>query len=215
MYEVHTTSAGVQSLDNYWRTSAIERQWREILVADLQRHFAGPCSFLDVGCGTGVIYEALVEAGLTTPEQYTGVDASEAMLHVARERYPEASWEQADIAQLPFRSLQHSNVLCISVLQHLPDYRQALRELLRVTRTQLYVTMLLCEGSQDESYTDEWGGGVRYPIEQVTSLLASGQAELEHLFRQNYAVVFRRRVQRRAAKSEEPEESREPDQQED
>jgi len=48
---------------------------------------------LDLGCGTGVLCEALQDAGIRAP----GMDLSEGMIAVARERRPEIRYEVADM----------------------------------------------------------------------------------------------------------------------
>lgn len=87
---------------------------------------------LDAGCGSGVYAEILVERGA----EVTGVDLSTAMVEEARERVPEATFHEADLAEgldiLDTNSVDV--VLCQHVFSHLPDLSQALAAFARVLR---------------------------------------------------------------------------------
>jgi len=89
---------------------------------------------LDVGTGTG--RAAIGLAGLGA--DVTGVDASEEMLKVARERAREAkvavAFQQGYAHHLPFDDRSFDAAVSLRVLMHTPDWRTCLRELCRVSR---------------------------------------------------------------------------------
>jgi ubiquinone/menaquinone biosynthesis C-methylase UbiE len=102
----------------------------------LARRFAaavpgtGGLRVLDVGCGTGQsrrIYRSR-SAG------YAGIDLSLGALRLARRRFGDASWLQADALRLPFRDESFDVVAFSSVLHHVGDRRAALAEASRVLR---------------------------------------------------------------------------------
>ncbi len=85
---------------------------------------------LDVGCGTGRsrrIYEK-------SATRYAGLDLSLGALRLARRRFPDAPWLQADALRLPYRAASHDVVAFSSVLHHVPDRGAALAEAFRVLR---------------------------------------------------------------------------------
>jgi glycogen(starch) synthase len=85
---------------------------------------------VDVGGGYGRLACPLAER-----HDVTLVDVSEEMLAEARERCPpEVALVQADARELPFGDESFDVVLALDLLPHLPDTRQALRELARVAR---------------------------------------------------------------------------------
>ncbi len=97
--------------------------------------FAGGVSgrrVLDVGTGTGRAALALAAMGAVA----TGVDASEEMLAVARERAAAAgaaiTFERGDAHDLPFTDRSFDVAVCLRVLMHAPDWRRCLAELCRV-----------------------------------------------------------------------------------
>lgn len=87
---------------------------------------------LDVGTGTGRAALALAARGASV----TGVDASDEMLAVARERAAAAgtpvTFERGDAHDLPFADRSFDVAVCLRVLMHAPDWRRCLSELCRV-----------------------------------------------------------------------------------
>lgn len=105
--------------------------------AEVLREFVGNIkgrSVLDVGTGTGRAALLLAEAG----GQVTGVDASEEMLAVARQRAAERGAEieflAGDAHTLAFADQSFDVSVSLRVLMHTPGWRTSLNELCRVTR---------------------------------------------------------------------------------
>ena len=78
-----------------------ETRTRALFEADWLGRFAATLppggTVLDLGCGAGEpIARWLIEAGF----RVTGVDISEAMLAVARDRWPDGDWRRADMRRL-------------------------------------------------------------------------------------------------------------------
>jgi SAM-dependent methyltransferase len=86
---------------------------------------------LDAGCGAG---GASVEADKLGCE-VIGVDASAALLEVARERLPTARFHEADIESLPFGDSEFDAAIGVNSVLYAADVAQAMRELARVTRS--------------------------------------------------------------------------------
>lgn len=87
---------------------------------------------LDAGCGSGVYTRRLVDRGATV----TGVDLSTAMLEEARERVPEATFHEADLAE-GLDAIDADSVdvvLCQHVFSHLPNLAGPLDAFARVLR---------------------------------------------------------------------------------
>ncbi|HUV45502.1 MAG TPA: methyltransferase domain-containing protein [Dehalococcoidia bacterium] len=70
---------------------------------------------------------------------YTGGDVSQDMLNIARQRFPETNFVYLDILNLPYASKSQPNVICVQVIQHLPHYTEAVKELIRITGKKLYI----------------------------------------------------------------------------
>jgi SAM-dependent methyltransferase len=86
---------------------------------------------LDAGCGGGRTSAWLVEQGAAV----VGIDASEELLTLARERLPAASFVRGDLAEpLPFEDDAFDLVVAGLVMHYLRDWAPPLRELRRALR---------------------------------------------------------------------------------
>jgi SAM-dependent methyltransferase len=86
---------------------------------------------LDVCCGQGNASEALVTQGCDV----IGVDFSPAMLAIARQRVPTASFFEADAQDLPFGEAEFDVAVSNVGVCHVPDQPRALSEIRRVLRS--------------------------------------------------------------------------------
>jgi ubiquinone/menaquinone biosynthesis C-methylase UbiE len=119
--------------DRYW--------WfvgRRFIVAALLRHFGQPDTnpplLLDLGCGTGGSLGLLRRFG-----RVVGLDASPDALAFAARKQPDVPLVLGDAQKLPFASDCFDLVAVLDVLEHLPDDRQALREIWRVLKPKGFV----------------------------------------------------------------------------
>jgi len=85
--------------------------WQEI--KDLLSGIPSQCSVLDIGCGTGRIRQVLPDN-----LDYTGLDNSPELLEVAKRRYPNNKFIQADARELPFPDKSFDAVLVIATVHH-------------------------------------------------------------------------------------------------
>lgn len=138
-----------EAIDGYWLSSALEREWRGLIVADMRREFGSEASLLEIGCGSGLIYRELLEAGVVTPGSYRGGDVSRSMLSLAQQRFPGVEFSALDIMHLPYGDRSQENVICIHVLQHLPRYDAAVAELMRVASRKLYLASWFTPDPED------------------------------------------------------------------
>ena len=87
---------------------------------------------LDAGCGAGRTAAWLVEQGA----EVVGVDVSQELLRLARERLPSASFRLADLAEpLPFEEGAFDLVVSSLAMHYLRDWVPTLRELRRIADT--------------------------------------------------------------------------------
>jgi SAM-dependent methyltransferase len=111
-----------------------ERHWwyrgrRRVLKAVLDSVDLPPRPrLLDAGCGSGRTLDDLAARG-----RVSGVDTSPLAAAAARER-GHADIHVSRIEDLPFEDGRFDLVTCLDVIEHTPDDRESLAELLRVTR---------------------------------------------------------------------------------
>ncbi|HMD89030.1 MAG TPA: methyltransferase domain-containing protein [Anaerolineaceae bacterium] len=90
---------------DYEKNSAQQRQWAQELLQKLE--LRGNETILDIGCGDGKITAEI--ATLLPAGSITGIDLSEEMIALARQRfpsliYPNLHFQKADAASLPFEA---------------------------------------------------------------------------------------------------------------
>jgi SAM-dependent methyltransferase len=98
-----------------------------------------PQTFLDAGCGEGFVVEVLLRQlpGL----RLTGFDFSATAVELARARNPGATFLTASIFTIPFSDESFDVAGCFEVLEHQRDPTAALRELARVARRALVLSV--------------------------------------------------------------------------
>jgi SAM-dependent methyltransferase len=88
---------------------------------------------LDVGCGVGDVVGLMAQA-VGTSGLAVGLDLSDALLEIARERNPGAEFVLGDATTLPFPDDSFDGTQAERILQHVVDPVRALQEMVRVTR---------------------------------------------------------------------------------
>jgi SAM-dependent methyltransferase len=113
-----------------------EKDWRA-RQAHVLPLLEGAASVLEVGCGQGRTLRLLAAPG----RQVVGIDISAAHLLKAGEAGCNLDLVQGDAGKLPLTDAAFEAVLAAEVLEHVPDWQQALEELFRVARPRVVVTV--------------------------------------------------------------------------
>jgi SAM-dependent methyltransferase len=109
-----------------------EGQTRPVFKEALRRTGVGPGTlYLDVGCGAGVAAQMAAARGA----RVFGIDASEAMIAIARENAPGGEFHVGDLEDLPFADDAFDVVAGFNAFQYAANPKVALREAGRVTRS--------------------------------------------------------------------------------
>ena len=98
-------------------------------------------SILDVGMGTGPIYQLIENNKELWDFKYKGTDYSPVMVAIAKENFPEGWFEVEDARHLKEPDNSWDCVLLMHCLDHLDDYQSAIREATRVAKK--YVCIIL------------------------------------------------------------------------
>lgn len=116
---------------NHVMTLGLDRCWRRRAVRRLQG------KVLDVACGTGDMVIELAKRGCTV----TGIDLSEEMLSLARQKTASANFQSsvfnlqlADAESLPFPDASFDAVTCAFGVRNFEHLEQGLKEMLRVLK---------------------------------------------------------------------------------
>ncbi|MDM9379666.1 class I SAM-dependent methyltransferase [Chlorogloeopsis sp. ULAP01] len=135
---------------NYQEATSVPL-WHDVLYA--ARAGEG-MKILDAGCGAG---GACIEAAKLGCE-VTGVDASASLLAIARQRLPQARFEQADLESLPFRNEEFDGAIAVNSVMYATDMQQAIKELARVTRLHKRVAIASWGKPEDCEMRDVFSG---------------------------------------------------------
>jgi SAM-dependent methyltransferase len=109
-------------------------RWSRLVARELLAWVDAPAGldWLDVGCGTGALTQAVAE--VHAPRRLVGIDPSAGFLDFARRRLGQrAELRQADAQALPFAA-EFDRVVSGLVLNFVPDQKRAAKELARVLR---------------------------------------------------------------------------------
>jgi len=94
---------------------------------------------LDAGCGEGFTLNKLNKEKIGI--SYKGIEYDPEAVLTANTLYPELNIVQGDIMKLPFKNNSFDLVVCTEVLEHLENPKKAYRELLRVSRKYVLLTV--------------------------------------------------------------------------
>jgi SAM-dependent methyltransferase len=108
-----------------------EGQCRPVYEAVLERLSVGPGTvLLDAGCGAGMASQMAASRGA----RVTGLDASEALLAITRQRVPEGTFGCSDLETLTFADASFDVVTGFNSFQYAGNPGKALAEARRVTK---------------------------------------------------------------------------------
>lgn len=121
-YKKHTSKNPVQKflIDNFEKTLANEIRK---LNAD---------SILDAGCGEGFTLEYLRVRNIG--KTYEGIDFLKKAVEIGNKVHPKIILNQASIYELPYKDNNFDLILSTEVLEHLKDPKTALKEIFRVSK---------------------------------------------------------------------------------
>jgi 2-polyprenyl-3-methyl-5-hydroxy-6-metoxy-1,4-benzoquinol methylase len=131
------------TFDKYGSTNPVVRRLMAAFEADLDELFAlaAPRAVLDVGCGEGVLTERWAER--LGSGRVVGIDLEDEKLAVewAGRRRENLSFQAVAPRDLPFADGEFDLAAAIEVLEHVPDPAATLREMTRVARRHLLVSV--------------------------------------------------------------------------
>ena len=109
--------------------NAVRAPW---IARELQERLGDTPSFLDVGCGAGLLTNYLSKLGVTT----CGIDLSESSLQVARlsDETARVDYRVANAYALPYETASFNAVSALDILEHVEQPQQLIAEASRVLK---------------------------------------------------------------------------------
>jgi 2-polyprenyl-3-methyl-5-hydroxy-6-metoxy-1,4-benzoquinol methylase len=134
----------MQQTDNYKKHTS-KNPIQRLLLWNFFRHLVNLTaskkvdSILDVGCGEGFTLNRLKEHGIG--KKLEGLEYSKAAILLGKKTYPDIKIVQGSIYELPYKDNSFDLVLCTEVLEHLDKPQDALKELVRVSKKYLVISV--------------------------------------------------------------------------
>ena len=123
-YNFDTIAANYDRM-NRLMTFGLDRCWRKRAVKGLHGNV------LDVACGTGDMVMELAQQGC----HVTGIDISEEMLTIAKQKTATANYQLGNAEALPFADGEFDAVTCAFGVRNFVHLEQGLHEMLRVLKS--------------------------------------------------------------------------------
>lgn len=123
---------------NHLLSLGIDRRWRKRAIKELAR--SQPRNLLDLATGTGDL--ALEAARIPSLEHILGLDISEGMLELGREKIRKKGWEhrlrleKGDGENIPYPDHHFDAVSCAYGVRNFEDLEKGISEMYRVLRPQ-------------------------------------------------------------------------------
>lgn len=95
-------------------------------------------SVLDVGCGDGYLCHLYRGMGV---ENVVGCDLTETRINFAKSKFKEINFVQGDVYNLHFNNNSFDLVSAVEVIEHLEDPEKAIKELQRVSKRFVLITV--------------------------------------------------------------------------
>lgn len=127
-FKKHTVKPGIKNL-SFLQRFLIDNFYY-VLLAELEK--IKPESVLDAGCGEGFTLNKLQEAKIG--KKLTGFDFLDTAIQIGKKQYPSLNLKQGDIYHIDAKSGTYDVVICSEVLEHLERPEEALKELIRVSK---------------------------------------------------------------------------------
>ena len=163
-------------LDKSWRRKACERALEHVASENLR--------ILDIACGTGEMIRCmrkrLKRHGFSA--DFYGLDCSEKMLEIAREKVPFAQLKVGNAEKIPFQEESFDLVSVAFGLRNFSDREKAIEEMHRVLKEKGII--LLLEFSRNESFLGKLAWFyTKSVVPSIGGLLTGNREAYDHLWR--------------------------------
>lgn len=96
-------------------------------------------TILDAGCGEGFTMDKLSKKGVG--KKIEGIEYTKDALSFGKKLFPNLTFRQGSVYELPYKDNSFDLVICTEVLEHLEEPAKALKEILRVSKKYLIISV--------------------------------------------------------------------------
>ena len=128
-YTKHSRARGLRKMEieSFYKT----------LIGEIKNLKVG--TKVDVGCGEGYTLDRIIKEKIG--KNYIGIDNSPTAINLGKELFPGVNLQVADIYQLSLADNSSDLVICTEVLEHLDNPFVALKEIIRVSKKYLVLSV--------------------------------------------------------------------------
>ncbi|HUQ85843.1 MAG TPA: class I SAM-dependent methyltransferase [Candidatus Limnocylindrales bacterium] len=134
-YEKNTVGASLRKF-SFLQRFLIDN-FNKILISEVKK--LKPSSILDAGCGEGFTLKRLKDAGIG--KKLEGFDYLDRAVKLGAKQYPGLNIKKGDIYKINSKANSFDVVICSEVLEHLERPEDAIRELIRVSKRYLVLSV--------------------------------------------------------------------------
>ncbi len=98
-----------------------------------------PNTILDAGCGEGFTMNKLSKNGIG--KEIEGIEYMKEAISLGKKLYSDLAIKQGSVYELPYKDNSFDLVICTEVLEHLEEPAKALKEILRVSKKYLIISV--------------------------------------------------------------------------
>lgn len=96
-------------------------------------------SILDAGCGEGFTMDKLLKNEVG--KRIEGIEYEKNAIDFGKKLFPDLIIKQGSVYELPYKDNSFDLIICTEVLEHLEDPTKALKEMLRVSKKYLMISV--------------------------------------------------------------------------
>ncbi len=183
--ELFNSIAERYDLVNRLTTLGLDRRWRKKACEMALGHLTVERpKILDVACGTGDMIMCM-KKGLekrNTAAEFYGLDCSEKMLEIAREKVPFAELKAGNAEEIPFPSESFDLVSVAFGLRNFSDRERSIKEIHRVLKDN--GLLLILEFSRNEGFLGKLAWAyTKTVVPFIGGLLTGNREAYNHLWR--------------------------------
>lgn len=138
----------------YWDTAALDPQVDDKYICDIDTKLC----LRDLGAMTGDVLEIGCGVGRLLKDGYYGIDISENMIRIAKNRKPRSYCTISINGAIPYAKNSFDNVYCYLVFQHLKPYeiQQYIKEAYRVLKVGGKFVFQYIQGTEREPLSNHY-----------------------------------------------------------
>jgi ubiquinone/menaquinone biosynthesis C-methylase UbiE len=169
-------------VDYMAQTGSADHPSHDVVIDRLREEYASATvKLLDCGVMSGVGYQRFANAAVRV--DYTGIDISEKIVVDCRGKFPDANWAQMSVFDLEYDNDAFDVVCGRHLLEHLPYYETAAREMFRVARDWVILVFFQVPREPEVLHRRKTSGGHvwlnRYGPESLHEFLSSLSSDIQ------------------------------------